>query len=84
MFSREKDASKVALVHLVARLNAGGFELLDTQFVTDHLMRFGAREIARDDYRVMLERATARDADFYCFGSDDDALVVLQSVSQTS
>lgn len=84
MFSREKDASKVALVHLVARLKAGGFELLDTQFVTEHLMRFGAREIARDDYRVILERATTREADFYCFGSDDDALEVLQSVSQTS
>ena len=57
MFSRESDASKVALVHLVARLVAGGFTLLDTQFVTDHLARFGAIEIGRRDYQRMLDGA---------------------------
>jgi leucyl/phenylalanyl-tRNA--protein transferase len=57
MFSRESDASKVALVHLVARLVAGGFTLLDTQFVTDHLARFGALEIGRRDYQRMLDGA---------------------------
>jgi leucyl/phenylalanyl-tRNA--protein transferase len=57
MFSRERDASKVALVHLVARLVAGGFTLLDTQFVTDHLARFGAVEIGRRDYQKHLDAA---------------------------
>ena len=50
MFSIERDASKVALVHLVARLKAGGFRLLDAQFLTDHLASFGAEEISRADY----------------------------------
>lgn len=57
MFSRERDASKVALVHLVARLVAGDFTLLDTQFVTDHLARFGAVEIGRRDYQRLLDAA---------------------------
>ena len=59
MFSRETDASKVALVHLVARLKAGGFTLLDTQFVTGHLARFGAVEIPRAEYRRRLAHALA-------------------------
>ncbi|MBV9991534.1 MAG: leucyl/phenylalanyl-tRNA--protein transferase [Alphaproteobacteria bacterium] len=62
MFSRETDASKVALVHLVARLKAGGFELLDTQFLTAHLARFGTIEIPRDDYLSRLRKAIARPA----------------------
>jgi leucyl/phenylalanyl-tRNA--protein transferase len=57
MFSFVTDASKVALVHLVARLRLGGFVLLDTQFITAHLMRFGAREIRRDAYKVLLAAA---------------------------
>lgn len=57
MFSRARDASKVALVHLVARLRMGGFRLLDTQFVTTHLARFGAHEIPRDAYKGRLARA---------------------------
>lgn len=57
MFSRATDASKVALVHLVARLKAGGFALLDTQFVTDHLARFGTTEIPRDEYHHRLDHA---------------------------
>lgn len=57
MFSRATDASKVALVHLVARLRLGGFRLLDTQFVTDHLSRFGVVEIPARDYLVLLEEA---------------------------
>jgi len=57
MFSRRTDASKVALVHLVARLKAGGFRLLDTQFVTAHLSQFGAIEISRQDYRRRLSDA---------------------------
>jgi leucyl/phenylalanyl-tRNA--protein transferase len=54
MFSRATDASKVALVHLVARLRLGGYRLLDTQFVTGHLTRFGAVEIPRERYKAML------------------------------
>jgi leucyl/phenylalanyl-tRNA---protein transferase len=64
MFSFERDASKVALVHLVARLRMGGFRLLDTQFVTAHLAQFGAEELAREDYKVLLARALTVPAQF--------------------
>lgn len=57
MFSFARDASKVALVHLVARLRLGGYQLLDTQFVTSHLAQFGAIEIPRDAYRMRLAQA---------------------------
>ena len=57
MFSRARDASKVALVHLVARLRLGGFTLLDTQFVTSHLTQFGAIEVPREQYRALLAGA---------------------------
>ncbi len=57
MFSSVSDASKVALAHLVARLRLGGFTLLDTQFVTSHLARFGTIELPRDDYKTALARA---------------------------
>jgi leucyl/phenylalanyl-tRNA--protein transferase len=83
MFSRERDASKVALVHLVGRLRAGGFRLLDTQFTTDHLRQFGAIDVAREDYQTMLEAAIAVEADFYFLGGATSD-VILQSVSQTS
>jgi len=64
MFARERDASKVALVHLVARLRASGFRLLDTQFVTAHLARFGAVEIDRLSYHRLLEDAVTTAATF--------------------
>ena len=64
MFSRETDASKVALASLVERLKRGSFTLLDTQFLTEHLARFGAREIPRERYRTMLEDAIIREAAF--------------------
>lgn len=64
MFASRPDASKVALVHLVARLIAGGFELLDTQMATDHMTRFGAVEIPRAEYRRRLARALKRPGDF--------------------
>jgi leucyl/phenylalanyl-tRNA--protein transferase len=64
MFSRAEDASKVALVHLVARMEVGGFRLLDTQFVTAHLARFGAIEIPRADYRKRLRLALRAQASF--------------------
>lgn len=62
MFSRARDASKVALVHLVARLRLGGFILLDTQFVTAHLAALGAIEIPRREYHLRLEAALAGEA----------------------
>jgi leucyl/phenylalanyl-tRNA--protein transferase len=64
MFHRSRDASKVALVHLVARLRAGGFALLDTQFVTDHLKTFGAIEVPRRQYHKLLEAALSGEGDF--------------------
>jgi leucyl/phenylalanyl-tRNA--protein transferase len=64
MFHRARDASKVALVHLVARLLAGGFTLLDTQFVTEHLRTFGALEVPRERYHRLLEAALVGEADF--------------------
>jgi len=85
MFSRTADASKVALVHLVARLVAGGYTLLDTQFVTTHLAQFGAMEVPRRDYRLLLGRALRQRASFQ--GALDEAALVsafLQSITQTS
>ena len=64
MFSLERDASKVALAHLVERLRAGGFILLDAQFMTDHLRTFGAVEIPRADYRRHLAAALKVEASF--------------------
>ena len=59
MFSRRTDASKIALVHLVARLRAGGFRLLDAQFTNNHLMQFGIYEISRDAFQARLADALA-------------------------
>ena len=64
MFSRVTDASKVALAHLVVKLRQGGFRLLDTQFVTEHLQRLGAIEISRARYRRMLAEALEAKAQF--------------------
>jgi len=62
MFSRQRDASKVALVHLVEGLRRGGFALLDTQFITTHLVRFGAIEIPRQRYLAKLQDALNHEA----------------------
>jgi leucyl/phenylalanyl-tRNA--protein transferase len=64
MFHTMRDASKVALVHLVARLRRGGYSLLDTQFVTDHLASFGAVGVPRRVYRMLLRDALALQGDF--------------------
>ena len=64
MFHRARDASKIALVHLVARLRAGRFRLLDAQFVTEHLKSFGAIEVSRRQYHRLLEQALISQADF--------------------
>jgi leucyl/phenylalanyl-tRNA---protein transferase len=69
MFSRVRDASKIALVHLVARLIHGGFTLLDTQFVTEHLAQFGAVEIPRQVYRRRLAQALQQKGDFQRLGA---------------
>ena len=86
MFHFERDASKVALVHLVARLKLGGYRLLDAQFLTEHLASFGAIEVDRERYHRLLTRALEQgEGDFYL---DPEAViaggVVLQSVTQTS
>ena len=65
MFHRRSDASKVALVHLVARLRAGGFRLLDTQFVTDHLASLGAIAVPKSAYHLLLADAVERRGDFW-------------------
>lgn len=65
MFSRETDSSKVCLVHLVERLRERKFVLLDTQFTTDHLKRFGAVDVPRDRYEKMLATALTSEAVFY-------------------
>lgn len=65
MFHRDRDASKVALVHLVARLKTGGYRLLDTQFVTPHLATFGAVAVPRNDYMRRLTRVVSRSADWW-------------------
>ena len=83
MFHRARDASKVALVHLVARLKAGGFTLLDTQFVTDHLRTFGAIEVPRQQYHALLEAALVGEADFSALSAPGmngaQALALLES-----
>lgn len=70
MFSRVRDASKVALIDLIERLNRGGYRLLDTQFTTDHLKRFGAIEIPREAYHRRLRAALQADAIFYSEAGD--------------
>ena len=84
MFSEARDASKVALVHLVARLKVGGYGLLDAQFITDHLQQFGAQEISRAQYRARLAAALTLDGDFYELTPGAPGAGVLQAISQTS
>jgi leucyl/phenylalanyl-tRNA---protein transferase len=87
MFSRETDASKVALVHLVARLRLGGYRLLDTQFLTPHLAQFGGIEISRTRYHRLLASALAYRASFPALLPEDsggDPLAPLQSSKITS
>ena len=84
MFSLRTDASKIALVHLVARLIACGYKLLDAQFLTDHLSQFGAREIPREEYRALLKKAIAQRADFYSIPPVMDGAEAMQLITQTS
>ena len=69
MFSFRTDASKVCLIHLVARLKKGGYTLLDTQFVTGHLAKFGTLEVPKDEYNVLLSSALQQETDFYALST---------------
>ena len=84
MFSRRTDASKIALAYLIDRLRAGGFVLMDTQFLTDHLARLGGVEIRRPAFRAQLARALAVPADFDRQGPVPAAQDVVQRNSQMS
>ena len=88
MFSSERDSSKIALVHLVARLNLAGFTLLDTQFITDHLKQFGAIEISRVEYHKILNVALNLNVGFHLevsLDAEEGVLRrILQSKTQTS
>jgi leucyl/phenylalanyl-tRNA--protein transferase len=83
MFHRARDASKIALVHLIARLIAGNYRLLDTQYVTEHLKTFGAVEVPKRRYHRLLEDALIGDADFAALPLDrplsgPQALAIIQ------
>jgi leucyl/phenylalanyl-tRNA--protein transferase len=67
MFHRKTDGSKIAMAHLLGRLQAGRYRLLDTQFVTDHLRTFGGIEIPREDYELRLADALGHEADWFAF-----------------
>ncbi len=84
MFSKVKDTSKIALVALVARLIRGGYQLLDTQFITDHLASLGAVEISREEYHRRLSQSLDINADFYSLDVGCSGEEILQSITQTS
>ena len=82
MFSRQTDASKVALVHLVARLRAGGFHLLDAQFTNDHLRQFGIHEISREQFQQRLQRALGAAADLKLDLPSDDLVTLMLGLAE--
>jgi leucyl/phenylalanyl-tRNA--protein transferase len=83
MFSRATDASKIALVHLIARLKTGGFQLLDAQFTNPHLIQFGITEISRDAFQHKLEKAMAASADLGLgVASDEITIPFLDTLSR--
>lgn len=84
MFSTVTDASKVTLVALIARLRTGGYQLLDTQFNTDHLKRFGAETIPQALYRKSLDEAIEQSSDFFALPEGVSGDQLLQSITQTS
>ena len=88
MFSRVSEASKVALVHLVARLIHGGYVLLDAQFTNPHLEQFGIEEIARRDFRMILKSAIQGSGNFGAYdllsASDRSGTSAIQRITQTS
>lgn len=84
MFTRQRDASKVALVHLVARLRCGGYRLLDSQFTTQHLQQFGAVEMTREAYKRLLAEALKLEARFAGKVSEDELESVLDRSDPTA
>jgi leucyl/phenylalanyl-tRNA--protein transferase len=82
MFSYVRDASKIALVHLIGRLIGGGFTLLDTQFVTDHLRQFGTVEVDRDDFHRLLDGALKHSADFLRLPLDISGPAILDIIEK--
>lgn len=84
MFSKSTNASKIALAYLVDRLRLGGFQLCDTQFITDHLTSLGAVEISRAEYRKRLEQAISRPASFTAPGAVPAGHDVIQRNAHTS
>ncbi|MBT8471286.1 MAG: leucyl/phenylalanyl-tRNA--protein transferase [Marinicaulis sp.] len=85
MFSRERDASKVAMAHLMARIKAGGFKMIDAQFYNEHLVQFGLIGLPNEDYQTRLQAALL-ESPLDVFGPDyqSDTTSVLQSITQTS
>lgn len=84
MFSRAPDGSKIALAYLVARLRAGGFALLDTQFTTTHLERLGARTVPKEIYQTLLSEALRLQGDFWALSPAASPASVAQLITQTS
>lgn len=84
MFSRERDASKVAMVHLIARLKLGGFQFIDAQFYNEHLEQFGLIGVPNEDYQVQLKSALSAKADFFAAPDQLSAARVVQLMTQTS
>lgn len=84
MFHRATDASKVALAHLVARLRAGGYSLLDCQFQTDHLASLGVVEVSRSAYHDLLRKALDANGNFQSLGSPSEPADVMHWLSQMS
>jgi leucyl/phenylalanyl-tRNA--protein transferase len=84
MFTRARDASKIALCHLAARLCKSGYVLLDSQFLTDHLLQFGTIEIDRAEYKSRLADALKVNADFQPDLSASELDAFIQSTTQTS
>ncbi len=84
MFSRETDASKIAMLHLMARLRIGGFHFIDAQFFNEHLTQFGLVGMDDNDYQTLLRKALKATGDFFAAPDQLDASRVLQSITQTS
>ncbi|GJL91483.1 leucyl/phenylalanyl-tRNA--protein transferase [Hyphococcus sp.] len=84
MFSRETDASKIAMLHLMARLKLGGFHFIDAQFFNEHLTQFGLIGMKDAEYQIILEDALDAEANFFAAPDQLDAACVLQSITQTS
>jgi leucyl/phenylalanyl-tRNA--protein transferase len=82
MFSSERDASKVALIHLAARLIYGGYKLLDTQFITAHLQQFGVEEIPQKDFQRLLSSALENEADFHHLPHDCTGQHILNIIAE--